>query len=122
MTQVISVRVPADWKGRIDSERAQRWIAEWLQHPASFNGIPEPGPARISVRLTGKQLAQLRKARGGTLSSTIRGIIGQRISEAPKNRLGGLGTVLKFGVVLLSLFAGAHSGVGHPRGQKPGKS
>lgn len=122
MTQVISVRVPADWNGRVDSERAQRWIADWLEHPASFNGIPDPGPVRLSIRLTGKQLAQLRKARGGTLSSTVRGIIGQRISEVPKNRLGGLGTVFQFGIVLLSLFAGAYNGVGHPGGQKPGKS
>ncbi len=122
MTHVISVRVPADWNGRVNSEQAQRWIAEWLEHPARFNGIPKPGPVRISIRLTGKQLAQLKRARGGTLSSTIRGIIGLRISEAPKNHFGGIGTIFQIGAVLLSLFAGAYSGVGQPGGQKPGKS
>lgn len=122
MTHVISVRVPADWDGRVNSQHAQRWITEWLQKPTSFNGIPKPGPIRISIRLTSTELARLKKARRGTLSSTIRGIIGLRISEAPKNHFGGIGIIFQIGVVLLSLFAGVNSGVGQPGGQKPGKS
>lgn len=122
MTKVISVRVPADWKGCVDSENAHVWITEWLQKPVSFNGIPKPGTHKISIRLTGTELARLRRARGGTLSSTIRGIIGLHISETPKNHFGGLGTIFQIIFLLLSLFATSHSGVGHRGGQKPGQS
>jgi hypothetical protein len=122
MSRVISVRVPADWKGRVDSERAHVWITEWLQKPVSFNGIPKPGTYKINIRLTDTEIARLRKARRGTQSSTIRGILGLRISEAQKNNSGGWGTIFQFGLVLLSLFATSHSGVGHPGGQKPGES
>lgn len=122
MSPVTSVRVPANWNGRVDSEQVQRWIREWLQKPVSFNGIPKPGTYKLNIRLSATEKAKLKKARRGTLSSTIRGIIGLHISETPKNNSGGWGTIIQFGLVLLSLFATSHSGVGHRGGQKPGES
>ena len=119
LSRVVSVRVPAHWKGCVTSELAREWVLAWLREPVSFTENPPPSKQRLTIRFTEAEYRALSKLPGRSTSSAIRRIIALHISG--KEPPGSKWLSLVFGTitVLLSLFSGIEKGVGQPGGQKP---
>ena len=80
MYQIFSLRLPAEWCGRFSSTQLHDWVADWLSQPESLPPDPGAGSCRFSVRLSGLELAKLRKVTGqNSISGVLRSIITLRI-------------------------------------------
>jgi len=103
LNNVISVRLPAEWRSYLTSEQVRAWISEFSSQPVPLYEIPRPGFYRLSIRLSQREFAALVRA-GRSISATIRGIVALHISLEPqKNRRPWLKTIFTTGFVLLTL-------------------
>jgi hypothetical protein len=119
MTRVISVRVPSDWQGRVTSEGVRACVVACLRQPVSLTKDPGPGRYKLSIRLTGSELAALRRISGKSTSSAIRRIAASHsLAEPQTNGAKWLNGIFGIGLVLLSVFGGSVNGVGQRGGQK----
>jgi hypothetical protein len=122
-TRVISIRVPAQWQGRITSDQVRDCVLAWLREPVLLFEDPGPGSYKLNIRFSLSELAALKRtALRRSTSATIRGITALHLSAATPETRGfkwqksGIGISL----VLLSLFlrfVGGGSAVGQQKGQ-----
>ena len=117
MTQVFSIRVPADWQGRATGEQVRSWVIGWLHHPAPIPQDPGPGTYKLSVRLTGRELAALRGAQQRPVSSTVRQIAAMHISTSKERGPKWLRVSFQIILVLLAVLARTTGDVADKRGQ-----
>jgi hypothetical protein len=119
MTQVISIRVPSNWQGRVTSESVRACVVACLRQPVPLTKDPGPGSYKLSIRFTGSQLAALRRISRNSVSSAIRRIAASHsLAEPQTNGAKWLNGIFGIGLVLLSLFGGSIKGVGQRGGQK----
>ena len=116
MTNVVSVRVPAEWKGRITSEQVREWALEYVSDPFPLQEVPAPGSYRLSIRLSQGEFSALLRVSRRSMSSTIRGIIALNVSLPPKSSgWGWLRTMFAIAFLLLGLVARFRAAVGQER-------
>lgn len=117
MTHVFSIRVPADWQGRATGEQVRSWVIGWLHHPTPIPQDPGPGTYKLSVRLTGRELAALRGAQHRAVSSTVRQIAAVHISTPKERGPNWLRVAFHIILVLLAILARTTGDVANKRGQ-----
>jgi len=115
MTQVISVRLPSEWAGRVTSGLAREWVTAWLSQPTTLQQAPVPGAFKLNLRLSKLEIAELRRTSGNSTSSAIRAILALHVSSTSEPQKRGIKWVIggiASGIVLFLLVV---TGVG-PRG------
>ncbi len=118
MIHVVSIRVPSESYGRVSSDQLRSWVLAWFRQPSPLPTDPSPGRYKLSVRLTGTELAALRRVRGRSISSVVRSIAVQHIPAPQKSGPKWLEGILGIGFAVLSLISGPTKDVGQPRGRK----
>lgn len=116
MTNVISVRLPSEWRGRLTSDQVRQWTLDYINDPFPLSEIPAAGNYRLSIRLTQGEFAALLRVSRRSMSSTIRGIIALNVPLPPKSaRWGWLRTTFAIAFSILSLVARIRTAVGQEK-------
>jgi len=84
LNNIISVRVPAEWRGCITSEQVRGWVLDYLNDPVAFDEVPPPGPYRLNFRLSQGEFAALLRLNGRSVSANVRGIVALNMDVAPQ--------------------------------------
>lgn len=114
-TEVISVRVPESWGGRVNAALARAQVTAWLQRPMPLARDPGPGAHKLNLRLTSADVARLGQMTRRSASSAIRSVLALHIANIPKQKSGGVGRLIAIalsGIAVLALLAG-HVGPPH---------
>jgi hypothetical protein len=108
VTNVISVRVPSAWEGRLSSAGVREWVESWLREPVALPAAPEAGTYKLNLRLSSQEARDLQRISGRSTSSAIRGIISLNLkarSAVPRWRK----FALLIGAVIVSLVIGLNA-------------
>jgi len=106
MDHVVSVRVPANWCGRLTSDQLREWILDWVANPVPFNHLPPPGPYKISIRLTQREFDTLKRVRRKNISEVIRGVAALNMPVAEQTKeMKVLSGILGVASALVALFS-----------------
>jgi hypothetical protein len=122
-TRIISIRVPANWQGRITSDEVRDYVLAWLREPVLLFEDPGPGSYKLNIRFSLSELAALKRtALRRSTSATIRGITALHFPAAIPETSGFKWQKSAIGIafILLSLFlrfVGSESGVGQGKAQ-----
>ncbi len=73
-TQNVSLRVPSEWAGRVDSGRMQGWLAQYFQSPCPLPADPGAGEHQISISLPSQAVKYLCDVTGESVSESLRRI------------------------------------------------
>lgn len=121
-TRVISLRVPANWQGRISSDQVRDCVLAWFREPILLFNDPGPGSYKLNIRFTLSEIAALkRNALRRSTSATIRGITALHLAAATPEKSDStwLKSGIGIGIVLLSLILRSIFAI---KGVGPGKS
>lgn len=73
---IFTIRLPATWAGKLDSQIVRNWLEEFLKSPTTLlPADPGPGPLRISISLPTEAEAIIRRVKKGAISREFRRII-----------------------------------------------
>lgn len=74
MMENVSLRIPSQWAGRVDSGQMQLWLANYLQSPCSLPPDPGPGEHQLSISLPPRAVKYLAETLGESASESLRRI------------------------------------------------
>ena len=81
--EVFSLRVPEDWAGRLNSARAQGWLADFFQNPCPLPADPGPGSRQMSLSLPAAAVRALSDSLGDSAAAALRRLAALHIGLLP---------------------------------------
>lgn len=80
---VFSLRMPAEWKGKIDSEGVRAWLGQYFRRPVALPEDPGSGEARISLSLPERAVKTFAASLGESDSGALRRLIAGQLGALP---------------------------------------